>query len=55
MNIEDGYISSDEDEQAALWWKPAPMPTRQGYGYVSKHYAKSDIISSLVNIYGSQD
>ena len=53
FGFEDGYISSDEDVKAAERWKPAPLPTKQGYGYVSKHYVKSDIISSLVNIYGS--
>ena len=51
---DDGYISSDEDEEAAKKWNPAPLTTEQGYGLISKKYAVSDTISSLVNIFGSE-
>ena len=50
---QDDELSSDEDEEAARKWKPAPLTTAEGYGYISKKYVKSDIISFLVNIYGS--
>lgn len=53
--IDDDYISSDEDEDAARNWKPAPLTSNKGYGYASKKYVKSDIISSLVHIYGSEE
>ena len=48
------YISSDEDEEAAKKWKPAPMNAKMNR-YISNKFLKSDIISTLVNIYGSQD
>lgn len=48
------YISSDEDEEAAKRWKPAPVNAKMNR-YISTKFMKSDIISTLVNIYGSQD
>jgi len=48
------YISSDEDEEAAKKWKPAPINARMNK-HISTKFLKSDIISTLVNIYGSQD
>ncbi|CAI2385715.1 unnamed protein product [Moneuplotes crassus] len=47
------YISSDEDEEAARNWKPAPINAKMNR-YISTKFLKSDIISTLVNIYGSQ-
>ena len=48
------YISSDEDEDAAKNWKPAPINAKINR-HISTKFVKSDIISTLVNIYGSQD
>lgn len=48
------YISSDEDEEAARKWKPAPLNAKMTR-YISTKFLKSDIISTLVNIYGSKD
>jgi anaphase-promoting complex subunit 2 len=48
------YISSDEDEEAARKWKPAPINAKMNR-HISTKFLKSDIISTLINIYGSQD
>ena len=54
VNDEILYISSDEDEEAAKNWKPAPL-NAAGNRHISTKFLKSDIISTLVNIYGSKD
>lgn len=55
----DGYISTDEDEKAAEAWQPVPIEsnlTEQNLSnFISAKRRKSDIISTLVNIYGSQE
>ena len=55
----DGYISSDEDEKAAEAWQPVTIQsdhTEQNLSnFISAKRRKSDIISTLVNIYGSQE
>jgi len=54
--IEDDYenISSDEDEVAAQNWEPLPCENFRN-AFVSYKSKISDIISTLVNIYGSQE
>ena len=52
---ETGYISSDEDEQAAEQWEPLPLQGDMRDFFISAKRKKTDIISTLVNIYGSQD
>jgi hypothetical protein len=51
----DGYISSDEDEEAAEKWQPLPIHNDMRNFFISNKRQKADIISTLVNIYGSQD
>ncbi|CDW73691.1 anaphase-promoting complex subunit 2 [Stylonychia lemnae] len=51
----DDYISSDEDEQAAENWEPLPLQNDMRDFFISAKRKKTDIISTLVNIYGSQD
>jgi len=51
---EDEYVSSDEDEEAAEQWEPFPL-NKEMIGYISAKSKRSDIISTLVNIFGSQD
>ena len=51
---EDGNISSDEDEAAAEAWEPARVDPALA-AFISAKSRKSDIISTLVNVYGSQD
>jgi anaphase-promoting complex subunit 2 len=61
LGYQDGYISSDEDEAAAEAWEPIPMNhASTGFEsdlglFISAKRKQSDIISTLVNIYGSQD
>lgn len=50
-----GYISSDEDEAAAEAWEPLPLNNDMRDFFISAKRKKTDIISTLVNIYGSQD
>lgn len=50
----EGYISSDEDEQAAEKWEPLPLSKNEEAFFISARRRQSDIISTLVNIYGSQ-
>lgn len=52
---EDGvdYISSDEDETAAENWEPLPVQSDMKDFFISAKRKKTDIISTLVNIYGS--
>jgi anaphase-promoting complex subunit 2 len=50
-----GYISSDEDEAAAEAWEPLPLQSDMRDFFISAKRKKTDIISTLVNIYGSQD
>ena len=52
---EDGYISSDEDEAAAESWEPLPLSNNAEFTYISAKSKQSDIISQLVNIYGSPE
>lgn len=49
------YISSDEDEAAAENWEPLPLQSDMRDFFISAKRKKTDIISTLVNIYGSQD
>jgi hypothetical protein len=49
----DDYISSDEDEQAAENWEPLPIRNDVKDFFISAKRKKTDIISTLVNIYGS--
>ena len=53
----DGYISTDEDEKAAEQWHPVKLSEVVGdfSHFISAKRRKSDIISTLVNIYGSQE
>jgi anaphase-promoting complex subunit 2 len=51
----DGYISSDEDEAAAENWEPLPLQNNIKDFYISAKRKKADILSILVNIYGSKD
>ena len=51
----DEYISSDEDEAAAENWEPLPLNSDMSDFFISAKRKKTDIISTLVNIYGSQD
>ena len=50
---DEGYISSDEDEQAAENWEPLPLNKEMIDFFISAKRKKTDIISTLVNIYGS--
>eukprot|EP00347_Sterkiella_histriomuscorum_P002825 403366657 len=52
---DDDYISSDEDEHAAENWEPLPIQNDMKDFFISAKRKKTDIISTLVNIYGSQD
>ncbi len=49
------YVSSDEDEAAAESWEPLPVQSETKEFFISSKRKKTDIISILVNIYGSQD
>jgi len=55
LEEEAGYISSDEDEAAAENWEPLPLNKDMIDFFISAKRKKTDIISTLVNIYGSQD
>lgn len=50
---DEAYISSDEDEAAAENWEPLPLNQNMLDFFISAKRKKSDIISTLVNIYGS--
>ena len=45
-------MSSDEDENAAEQWEVLPM--KENKGRVRIKYQESDLVSVLVNLYGSQ-
>ena len=47
------YISSDEDEAAAEAWQPMPVSESKPVQFISSKRRKNDIISTLINIYGS--
>ena len=49
------YISSDEDEAAAEAWQPMPLSESKPMQLISSKRRKNDIISTLINIYGSQE
>lgn len=49
------YISSDEDEAAAEAWQPMPLSESKPMQFISSKRRKNDIISTLINIYGSQE
>ena len=49
------YISSDEDEAAAEVWQPMPISESKPVQFISSKRRKNDIISTLINIYGSQE
>ena len=78
--MDDGHISTDEDEDAAEKWQPVQLTEMRGAfvqggssldkrqfelemqalqsdfsQFISQKRRQSDIISNLVNIYGSQD
>ena len=53
--IEHDYISSDEDEAAAEQWEPMPVSSNKPAKFISSQLRKNDIISTLINIYGSQE
>lgn len=53
--MEHDYISSDEDEAAAEHWEPIPVSQNKPAKFISSQLKKNDIISTLINIYGSQE
>ena len=53
--MEHDYISSDEDEEAAEHWEPIPVSQNKPAKFISSQLKKNDIISTLINIYGSQE
>jgi hypothetical protein len=52
-----GYISTDEDEDAAEKWEPMPLGNQNNrvLEAISTRRQSNDIISTLINVYGSQD
>ena len=51
FNASSGHVSSDEDEAAAEKWEPVAVKD----GGISAKRRRMDIISTLVNIYGSPE
>lgn len=50
------FISSDEDEAAAEAWEPLPLEKKQDFTSIAATKNKlSDIVSTLVNIFGSPE
>ena len=52
-NDADDYISSEEDEACAEKWEP--FPRNKSQRIVTQKNKNSDILSTLVNIYGSEE
>ena len=52
--INDLYISTDEDEAAAEAWEPHPISNRQG-NVISLRGRRNDRINTLIDIFGNQE